>query len=154
MPNTDTFWNHFRANAYLAYRAVFFHPLKKLLSRDTRTGMEKFLANYGAEGLVPTTDADRLVLRGASRCIHCGLCDVMDAVLSVAARRDYDGMSRFPVAYTRASGDAPWVLQAATLADDAALARGEAVCPTGVPLRALAAYLRRKAGEVSRAMAP
>ncbi len=140
-----------QGDAYLGYRALLVHPLKKLLSRDDRPGKQRFLDNYASEGLVPTSDEDRRVLAGAARCINCGLCEFADLALGAAHRVAFNRMSLFATAYTRMSSDAPSVLPAVRLATDESLAAGERVCPTRVPLRALVAYLRRKSDEVARA---
>jgi succinate dehydrogenase/fumarate reductase-like Fe-S protein len=148
-----TFWQRVRGDLYLAYRAVIAHPLKRLFRRDTRSGKERFLANYASEGLVPLTNEDRKVLRGAARCIHCGLCDAYDAALSTLPRTVYEGASLLPIAYSRATPDLPRARTALSRLNDAHLTDAERVCPTGVPLRELARYLRRKLDEVTRQQA-
>lgn len=59
-----------KGDLYLRYRAAIVHPLKKLFSRDERTGKQRFLDNYAPEGLLPTTEEERRILHAASRCIH------------------------------------------------------------------------------------
>ena len=39
-----------KGDLYLAYRALVAHPLRKLLTHDARTGLQRFLDNYAAEG--------------------------------------------------------------------------------------------------------
>jgi hypothetical protein len=143
-----------KGDAYIGYRAIVVHPLKKLVSQDGRTGKQRFLDNYATEGLVPTGDEDQHALLAASRCINCGLCDFHDLVLGTVPRHQYSGMSLFPVAYTRWTSDLARLSKAVHEVTDDALAAGEAVCPTRVPLRILAAYVRRKTGEVAKAMSP
>ncbi len=133
-----------KGQAYLGYRALIAHPLRKLFSRDTRTGIDRFLDNYATEGLVPTPLEDRDLLIRASRCIHCGLCDL---VASIDAPP-----SLLAVALSRSSVDAPWAAAQVPESDDN-LGRAETACPTGVPLRALATLVRRRAAQVSRAVA-
>lgn len=58
---------------YLAWRAVVVQPLKRLLARGT--GLQRFLAAYGEEGLRPTAPEDLEVALLASRCTGCGLCE-------------------------------------------------------------------------------
>lgn len=139
-----------KGDAYLGYRAVIAHPLRKLFSRDQRTGKQRFLDNYATEGLVPTSDEDRTVLLAASRCIHCGLCDL---AVGTGGPSGYSGMSLLAIADTRMTSDAPMVASRLAFAKPAELSAGEAVCPTRVPLQALAAYVRRKADEVAKAVA-
>jgi len=61
------------ALCYLAWRALVVQPLKRLLARGT--GLERFQAAYGGEGLAPTAPADLEVALLASRCTGCGLCE-------------------------------------------------------------------------------
>src|SRR4030042_408945 len=63
-----------RALAYLGWRAVVAHPLKRAFAQRG-TGLERFWAAYVAEGLVPTRTEDRAVGEAASACIACGLCE-------------------------------------------------------------------------------
>jgi hypothetical protein len=146
-----------KGDLYLGYRAVVAHPLRLLFHPDDRTGKEQFLANYGPEGLVPLTEPERAILRGASRCIHCGLCDAVQlpdaSRLSQLPRWIQDGPSLLPLQYSRATPDLPHARRALETFTDAQLARGEAVCPTRVPLRALVVQLRVKLAEVDALMA-
>lgn len=137
-----------RGNLYLAYRALVAHPLRRLLSEEEGTGRQRFLGNYAAEGNIPFTDADRAVLKGASRCIHCGLCNAYDRALLETSRQLYGGASLIAPSYARATPDLPRARAALAEATDARLLRAEAVCPTRVPLRALAQLLRQKLQEL------
>src|SRR5688572_15466275 len=91
-----------RGNLYLAYRALIAHPLRKLFSEDPLRGSRRFLANYGPEGNVPLSLEERALLKGASRCIHCGLCDAYDREALQVARTLHPGASWIPVSYARA----------------------------------------------------
>lgn len=142
------FMNRLKGDLYLAWRAAVAHPLRQLFSGDERSGKERFLRNYAVEGNLPTSAEDLRALRGASRCIHCGLCDAHDPSLSKLPRAVTDGPSALPVALSRAMPDLPHARPVLPLLEDAALAEGERVCPTRVPLREIAAYLRRKLGEL------
>lgn len=137
-----------KGNMFLGYRAIFAHPWKRFLSEDLRTGKERFLDNYAPEGCLPTTEADREILRGASRCIHCGLCDSADRALSTLPRTLYSGASQIPVSWSRAVPDLPHLREVLTRLDDSQLDAAEAVCPTRVPLRAIVGLLRRKLEEL------
>jgi succinate dehydrogenase/fumarate reductase-like Fe-S protein len=139
-----------RGDFYLAYRATLAHPLRQLFSTDERSGRQRFLDNYAPEGLVPTTMEDREVLRGASRCIHCGLCEAYDSALAQLPRTVYDGASALAVSYSRATPELPHARAAVLALAEDTLRRGEAVCPTRVPLRALLSYLQRKLAELDR----
>lgn len=147
------FLHKLKGDLFLGYRAILAHPWRKLRDDDLRSGEERFLANYATEGLLPTTEADREVLKGASRCIHCGLCDAYDASLSALPRTVHLGASQLAVSYTRAVPDIRYTEGILAKLDEGLLVRAEAVCPTRVPLRALVAYLRRKLSEL-KAHAP
>ena len=135
------------ADLYLGYRAFVVHPLKRLLRGDERPGRERFLSNYAAEGLLPISAEERALLRGAERCIRCGLCDAQpDAEVT----RAFQGPSFIPVAYTRATPHLRDLGNALREVNEAQLLVGEAVCPTRVPLAALATYLRRKFDELDK----
>ena len=142
------FLHKLKGDLFLAYRAVIAHPLRKFLNEDTRSGKDRFLANYAPEGNLPTTEADREVLRGASRCIDCGLCEAYDAGLSQLPRTVYLGASELATSLTRAVPDIPYARELVEKLSDRSLLQAEAVCPTRVPLRALLAYLRRKLEEL------
>ena len=137
-----------KGDLYLAWRAAVAHPLRLLFSGDERSGKERFLLNYAVEGNLPTSEADRRVLHGASRCIHCGLCDAYDPSLSRLPRTVTDGPSLLPMALARAMPDLPHARDALLAVDAAALAEAEKVCPTRVPLVDIAEYLKRKLAEL------
>lgn|GEM_PF-979811 len=130
-----------RADLYLGWRALIVQPLRRLFGRVGR-GEERFLENYGPEGLVPTPPEDKAMLAAASRCISCGLCDQLDGQLGAIARGDYDGVSLLPRQYARSSVELLHARAALDAIDPESYRAAEAVCPTGVPLVALAAWLR------------
>lgn len=142
------FLRKLKGDLFLGYRALLAHPWRKFLDEDLRTGKERFLGNYAPEGLLPTSEADREVLNGASRCIHCGLCDAYDPSLSTLPRSLHLGASQLPVSYSRAVPDIPHVADIVARLDEQQLTRAEAVCPTRVPLRGILGYLRRKLAEL------
>lgn len=138
------FGQKLRGNLYLAYRALIAHPLRKLVREERGTGQQRFLANYGPEGNIPFTEADREILRGASRCIHCGLCNAYDRALVDTSRQLHGGASLLPVSFSRATPDLPRARGALAAISADSLVRSEAVCPTRVPLRAIFELLNRK----------
>lgn len=137
-----------QGDLYMGYRAAIVHPLKKLFSRDQRTGKQRFLDNYAREGLIPTSEEDREVLKLASRCIHCGLCDAFDPTLSSLPRTVYGGVSLLPISYSRATPDMPRARMAIEAIQPEALAQAEAVCPTRVPLQRIARYLEGRLAQL------
>jgi heterodisulfide reductase subunit C len=130
------------ALAYLAWRALVAHPLKRLLRRQG-TGLERFRAAYVAEGLVPTLPEDRAIGEAASACIACGLCETAcDLAGATPAVRALGLHAAFRL-YGRSSADLG--LAADALAQCAACTGCDALCPTGVPISRVVAHLRAAA---------
>jgi len=136
------------ALAYLAWRALFAHPLKKLF-RHRGTGEARFLAAYGAEGLLPTRPEDREVALAASACISCGLCEVgCELAAAAPAVRALGPHAAFRLD-ARNLADLPTARGA--LGACAACSGCDALCPTQVPIARIVTTLRAMA---ARAAAP
>ena len=136
-----------RALSYLAYRALLAHPLKRVRQRGT--GLERFLANYASEGLVPTHPDDRAIGEAASACIGCGLCEVdCELATSVPTVRALGLHAAFRL-YGRSSAELPHAREA--LEACSACQGCDPVCPTGVPI---ARIVRHLLGRVSAPAAP
>jgi succinate dehydrogenase/fumarate reductase-like Fe-S protein len=128
-----------RALAYLAWRALVAHPLKRLF-RQHGTGLERFRAAYVAEGLVPTRPEDRAASEAASACISCGLCETgCDLAAATPAVRALGLHAAFRL-YSRSFADLP--LAADALEQCAGCTGCDAVCPTRVPISRVVAHLR------------
>ncbi len=135
------------ALAYLAWRAIVAHPLKRLF-RQSGSGLERFRAAYVSEGLVPTRTEDRAVGEAASACIACGLCETCcDLALATPAVRALGLHAAFRL-YSRSFADLP--LAAEALAECSGCAGCDAVCPTRVPISRVVAQLRAAAGRAAR----
>lgn len=129
------------ADLYLGWRALIVQPLRRIFGR-VGEGRDRFLENYGPEGLVPTPPEDKAMLAAASRCISCGLCDQLDGQLGAISRGLYDGVSLLPRQYARSSVELVHARGALEEIDPEGYRAAEAVCPTRVPLVALAGWLR------------
>lgn len=131
-----------RALAYLGWRALVAHPLKRLF-RQRGTGLERFTEAYVSEGLVPTSPEDRAVGEAASACIACGLCesgcDLSGAAPAVRAL----GLHAAFRLYSRNAAELP--LAREPLEACAACAGCDALCPTGVPISRIVRHLRARA---------
>lgn len=143
-------WSRLAADLYILYRALFAHPLRRLTDSGP-VGEAKFLQNYAGEGLVPTLPEDKALLSAAGRCIACGLCDQLDGQLGKLSRGIYGGASLVPLQYSRSSVEVRHAQAAIEALDPEAYRPGEAVCPTRVPLVALAAWLKVR---LARTLAP
>ncbi len=125
------------AMAYLAWRALVAHPLRRLRRRGT--GLERFLASYAPEGLVPTRPEDRAVSEAAQACISCGLCELGCELAGAAPAVRAMGLHAAFTLWSRSAG-------ALSRAGEALRAcqgcRGcEPLCPTGVPIGRIVRHL-------------
>jgi heterodisulfide reductase subunit C len=139
-----------RALAYLAWRALLAHPMKKLF-RQRGTALERFEANYVAEGLVPTRPEDRAVAEAAAACISCGLCEVGCELAGATPAIRALGLHAAFRLYSRNPAELP--LARAALDACATCAGCDVLCPTGVPISRVVEHLRRRAAE-PRSAAP
>lgn len=133
-----------RALAYLAWRALVAHPLKKLF-RQHGTALARFEASYVSEGLVPTRPDDRAVAEAASACIACGLCEVGCELAGATPAIRALGLHAAFRLYSRNAAELP--LARAALDACAACSGCDALCPTGVPISRVVAHLRARAAE-------
>ncbi len=145
-------WKRLAADGYLAWRALVAHPLRRVFDAGPR-GKEKFLAHYAPEGLVPTTPADKAMLAAAGRCIGCGLCDAFDGQLTRLPKAVYGGAALVPLRYARSSVELGHARGALDAIVPRAYRDAEAVCPTRVPLVALAGWLQERLDRTATARA-
>ncbi len=132
--------SRFRALAYLAYRAVLAHPFKRLAQRGS--ALERFLASYATEGLVPTRPEDRAVGEDAAACISCGLCEPLCDLAGVAPQVRSLGIEAAFRLYSRSS--VALAVARAPLEACAPCRACDDACPTGVPIaRVVQALLAR-----------
>lgn len=127
--------------------------VRRLFGRG-REGIAMFRANYDADRLPPVRAEERQSLGRFGRCIACGLCDRGEGPRIAASGGAYRGIMALMLAGSRSMPD----FQAAALAlahvPDDVLAEKEALCPTGVPMREVAGFIRTKAAEVGRSLPP
>ncbi len=140
-----------RALAYLGWRAVVAHPLKRAFRRRG-TGLERFSAAYVSEGLVPTRTEDRAVGEAAAACIACGLCETGCDLAGASPEVRALGLHAAFRLYSRSSTELPLAREA--LDACAGCAGCDALCPTGVPIGRVVAHLHAAAGRAHRARVP
>ncbi len=138
----------FRALAYLGWRALVAHPLKRAF-RQPGTGLERFAAAYVTEGLVPTRVEDRALGEAASACISCGLCETGCDLARASPELRALGLHAAFRLYSRSSMDLPLAREA--LAACLGCAGCDALCPTGVPISRVVAHLHGAADRAHRA---
>jgi hypothetical protein len=115
-----------------------------------RSGLPLFHANYDADRLPPVDAAERAQIAQFSRCIACGRCDVGEAERIGGSRGAYPGLMAVVLASTRSMPDHDAAVLALDHVPEEVLAAKEEVCPTGVPFRALARFVRAKAALMQR----
>ena len=130
------------ALAYLAWRALVAHPLKRLFRRRG-SGLERFRAAYVVEGLVPTRPEDRAAGEAAAACISCGLCESGCGLARASPAVRALGLHAAFRLYGRSSADLP--LAAEALDACAGCSGCDALCPTRVPIARVIAHLREAA---------
>jgi heterodisulfide reductase subunit C len=136
------------ALAYLAWRALVAHPLKRLF-RQRGTAFERFSAAYVSEGLVPTRPEDRAVGEGAAACIACGLCETGCDLARASPEVRALGLHAAFRLYSRNAAELPLAREA--LEACSGCAGCDALCPTGVPISRVLAHLRVRAAVASAA---
>jgi heterodisulfide reductase subunit C len=140
-----------RALAYLGWRALVAHPLKRAF-RQRGTGLERFTAAYVSEGLVPTGVEGRALGEAAAACISCGLCETgCDLARATPEVRALGLHAAFRL-YSRSSTELPLAREA--LAACAGCAGCDALCPTGVPISRVVAHLHGASLRAHRARTP
>jgi succinate dehydrogenase/fumarate reductase-like Fe-S protein len=117
---------------------------KKLFGRGPR-GLELFQANFQAERLTSLNAAERREIATFSRCIACGRCDAGDGERMAASRGAYPGTMALMLASSRSMPDFGATIDALRFISDEELAQKETLCPTGVPMRRVAAFIRSQA---------
>ena len=119
----------------------------------TRRGLKEFRASYAKDRLPPIAPEERRRLPMMSGCIACGLCDHGEGIRAAHSAGQYAGTMDLMLASARSMPDYDAAVRSFAAVSDARLAELERICPTRVPMRALAAFVRAKAAEVSE-MAP
>lgn len=127
-------WNRARVVAMLYLAWAFMRRVFRRIVRGRADdgGAERFLENFAGEGMAPLTVAQAAVIEGASRCIQCGLCE---AVCPLPVDRWLANSRALDMAsYAAAS-------MPSMCPDDCR--RCELICPTGVPIAAIPAFVHR-----------
>lgn len=127
--------------------ALFVTMLRRLTGR-ARVGIAAFRENYDADALPPVTPSEREAMPRFQRCIACGLCDRGEAERIAASGGAYRGLMELMLAGARSMPDYRAAAYSFSFLTDAVLADKEAICPTAVPMRAIARFVREKADAV------
>lgn len=135
-------------------KAIFLLALflmKTVLRRiftNRKAGIHAFRANYDADGLPPVSLLEREEMPAFSGCIACGLCDRGETRRIEASGGAYRGVMGLVLAGSRSMPDYRAAAYSFSFVSDEVLAEKEKICPTGVPFRAIARFVRAKASAV------
>jgi hypothetical protein len=91
------------------------------------------------------TAEERRLMPAFSRCIACGLCDRGEAERVERSRGAYQGVMTLVLAGSRSMPDFRVAMHGFRWVPQGVLEEKAALCPTGVPFVALAAFVQRKA---------
>ena len=110
-------------------------------------GLRAFRDNYAADGLAPVTAEQRAMMADFGRCIACGLCDRGESERIARSSGAYPGVMQLVLAASRSMPDFGAAAIGFAHVPDDVLAEKEAICPTHVPMRKIARFVKEKASE-------
>lgn len=137
-----------RLKAFLLLALALLRTLVRRAFGGGRGGIAAFRENYDADGLPPLSGEERSELGSFGRCIACGLCDRGEAGRIAASGGAYRGVMSLILAGSRSMPDFRAAAVAFDHVPEDVLADKELLCPTGVPFRRIAQFVREKADEV------
>jgi hypothetical protein len=115
----------------------------------TRRGLRDFRRSYAPDRLPPVSPEERRLLPSLTGCVACGLCDVGEGARIARSGGVYAGVMDLMLASSRSMPDFDAAVRSFDAVGDARLAELEARCPTRVPMRQVAAFVRAKAAELA-----
>lgn len=130
-------WNGRRIKSFLYLAVAFFQRRVRRLIRGRADdgGADRFLENFAGEGMAPMTLAQEALIRDTGRCIVCGLCE---AVCPLPVERW--------ATYSRATAMAREAAASIPASCPEGCRRCVEICPTGVPLADIPAFVHRGSG--------
>ncbi len=141
-----------RFKAILLLALYLVKTVFRRLFTSRKSGIAAFRANYDADGLPPVSPAERQAMPDFSRCIACGLCDRGESGRIAASGGAYRGLMALVLAGSRSMPDYRAAAYSFSFVTDEVLAQKEKICPTQVPFRTIARFVRDKAGAVGGAL--
>jgi hypothetical protein len=115
-----------------------------------RRGLEAFQKSYASDRLPAVAPKERLALPTFGGCIACGSCNVGEGERIAASEGAYAGVMDLMLASSRGMPDFDVAARSFAALGDERLAVLEGRCPARVPMRAVAAFVRAKARDLSR----
>lgn len=137
-----------RLKALVLLALYLLKTLGRRLFTRRKSGIATFRAAYDADGLPPVSAAEREAMPAFSRCIACGLCDRGESGRIAASGGAYRGVMTLVLAGSRSMPDYRAAAYSFSFVPDEVLAEKERLCPTEVPFRAIAQFVRAKASAV------
>jgi ferredoxin len=126
-------WRRLKSFTYLAV-AFNKRQLRRLfLGRRDDGGLPRFLENFSAEGMTPLDAGQTAHVLALTRCTYCGLCEAVCP----------HPLDRWP-AFARALEHSRHAAADLPPSCPPECRQCEAICPTGVPLREIPAFVRRQ----------
>ena len=120
---------------------------RRIFTRN-KAGISLFRSNYDADGLPPVSAEERSAMPDFSRCIACGLCDRGEDGRMAASGGAYRGVMALVLSASRSMPDYRAAAYSFSFVNDAILESKERLCPTEIPFRRLARFVRDKADAV------
>ncbi len=108
-------------------------------------GLTRFRENYAEDGLTSISEEDRRAMGSFGRCIACGRCDRGDEQKVLDSHGQYKGTMGLMLAASRSMPDYRAAARGFAFLSDFELEQKESLCPTRVPMRRLAAFVRSNA---------
>lgn len=133
---------------FLLAWALIVTLFRRAFGRGPR-GLALFRANYDADRLPSVSEEERRELPSFSGCVACGRCNFGDGPKVASSEGAFPGTMALMLACSRSMPDYDAAVRAFAFVSDEELAEKEGRCPTGVPMRRIAGFVRRKAGEVA-----
>jgi hypothetical protein len=115
-----------------------------------KLGVADFREHYAPDRLPPVAVSERKQLPMFGGCIACGLCDIGQGALTQISHGAYTGVMDLMIASSRSMPDFDAATASFAAIGDAKLAELEKICPTRVPMREIAAFVRAKGAEMIR----
>ncbi len=132
---------------FLLAGALIWTLLRRLFGRS-RHGIAAFRANYDADGLPPVSATERAEMADFQRCIACGLCDRGETERIAASGGAYRGVMALVLSAARSMPEYRAAAYSFSFVPPEVLEEKERICPTRVPFRRLATFVRDKADAV------
>lgn len=136
-----------RAIALLGWHFLL-HWLSKLVLIYRRGGIERFRANYDPDRLLPVGEEDRALLDRWQRCTACGLCEAVCASAAPVPRLASAGPMLLMTAGSRDLSEHGVAALAAGKLPFPGAEEAAALCPMGVPIPEVLAFVARQAAEL------